>query len=65
LHAWRICLETGQVQKPGGLAACVRTFPVKLENGVVSIFVDPSLEPAEANGACDGESESEEVGAAT
>lgn len=52
MHAWRICLETGQVQKPGGLAACVRTFPVKLENGIVSILVDPELAPAELAGPC-------------
>jgi len=47
LHAWRICLETGRVQKPAGEAACVRTFPVKVENDIVSIFVDPALPPSE------------------
>ena len=38
LHNWRICLDTGQVVKPTNEhAPCVRTFPVKVENGVVML----------------------------
>ncbi len=38
LHNWRISVETGQVLKPtGGDAPCVRTFPVKVDNGIISL----------------------------
>ncbi len=38
LHNWRICLDTGKVVKPTNEhAPCVRTFPVKVENGVVML----------------------------
>ena len=38
LHNRRICLETGQVVKPVGEGLpCVRTYPVKVDNGTVMI----------------------------
>jgi nitrite reductase [NAD(P)H] small subunit len=38
LHNWRVEVERGHVVKPSGQeAACVRTFPVRVENGVVTI----------------------------
>ncbi len=37
LHNWRICTDSGAVRKPGGEAACVRSFAVKVEDGIVSI----------------------------
>lgn len=55
LHTWRICLETGGVSKPTGQAACVRTFPTKLENGIVSILVDPALQPSTLAVSCEEE----------
>ena len=36
LHAWRVRLDNGQVERPGG-AACVRTFPTRIEDGVVMV----------------------------
>ncbi|MBI1789685.1 MAG: nitrite reductase small subunit NirD [Acidobacteria bacterium] len=44
LHAWKVCLETGQVRRPS-VEACVATFPVRVEDGVVQVQL-PS--PAEA-----------------
>jgi nitrite reductase (NADH) small subunit len=36
LHNWRVCLESGAVTKPcESGAAAVRTFPVKVESGIV------------------------------
>lgn len=35
LHTRRICLDSGQTVKPAGPGPCVRTFPVKIEQGVV------------------------------
>ncbi|MBL8215512.1 MAG: nitrite reductase small subunit NirD [Bryobacterales bacterium] len=36
LHNWRISIEDGDVRKPSGKGhACVRTFDVKVENGII------------------------------
>jgi nitrite reductase (NADH) small subunit len=41
LHNWRICLETGAVTKPCDSGApAVRTFPVKVQDGVVLVGMD-------------------------
>lgn len=41
LHNWRICLESGNVSKPcDGATAGVRTFDVKVEDGVVMLALD-------------------------
>jgi len=39
LHAWKVCLETGAVERPAGTAACVRTYPSKVESDIVWIEV--------------------------
>ena len=39
LHAWKINLETGGVDRPAGSDACVRTYPTRVEDGVVLIDV--------------------------
>jgi nitrite reductase (NADH) small subunit len=38
LHNWRVEVEGGRVVKPSGQeAACVRTFPAKVENGIITV----------------------------
>ena len=37
LHGWKVGLECGTVQRPGGVEACVETYPVRVEDGVVAI----------------------------
>ena len=38
LHNWRICLESGQVQRPCDVAApAVRTYRTKVEDGIVML----------------------------
>ncbi len=41
LHNWRVCLESGAVTKPcdAGVPQ-VKTYPVKVENGVLLLGVD-------------------------
>jgi nitrite reductase (NADH) small subunit len=40
LHAWRICLDSGQVTKPCDTAVKpVETYPVRLVDGVIEIGV--------------------------
>jgi nitrite reductase (NADH) small subunit len=35
LHAWKISLQSGAVERPGGSAACVGTYPTRVEDGIV------------------------------
>src|SRR4030095_7478096 len=38
LHAWKINLESGAVERPGSAVACVRTYPVRVEDGIVAVL---------------------------
>ena len=45
LHGWRVALQTGAVERPAGTSACVETYPVRIDNGVIVVglpsdFVD-------------------------
>ena len=42
LHAWKINLETGAVERPGGGEGCVRTYPTRVDDGVVLIEIGDS-----------------------
>ena len=43
LHNWRVAVDEGCVVKPSGQeGACVRTFPVRVENGIVQVKVSPT-----------------------
>ena len=47
LHNWRVCLESGAVTKPCESGApAVRTFPVKVEDGVVLLGLETSQKAA-------------------
>jgi len=49
LHNWRVCVASGRVLKPANEGACrVRTFEVKVEEGVVLLSVRPELVEASA-----------------
>ena len=37
LHAWRVRLDSGGVERPGGVTACVRTFATRVEGDVVMV----------------------------
>ena len=37
LHGWKIDLETGAVRRPAGVDACIRTYPTRVQNGIVMI----------------------------
>ena len=46
LHSWKICLNSGNVRRPEGQPVCLRTYPVKVVQGVV--LVEIAAEEAEA-----------------
>jgi nitrite reductase (NADH) small subunit len=37
LHAWKVDLESGRVTRPSAAEACVQTYPVRLDDGVLVI----------------------------
>lgn len=37
LHAWKINLDTGAVERPAGGEGCVGTYPTRIDDGVVVI----------------------------
>lgn len=46
LHAWKIGLATGNVLRPTGMADCVRTYPVRVEHGVVMLGLPANVTAA-------------------
>jgi len=51
LHAWKVNLETGQVERPvHGKDHCVTTYPTRIEDGVVLIGL-PSTVGADLQGS--------------
>jgi len=47
LHNWRICLESGTVSKPcDSSAPAVRTFPVRVENGIILLGLEEVVKAA-------------------
>jgi nitrite reductase (NADH) small subunit len=47
LHAWKVCLLSGEVKRPQEEDACVRTFPVRVVDGIVHIkFIAEQAEAA-------------------
>jgi NAD(P)H-dependent nitrite reductase small subunit len=42
LHAWKINLETGTVQRPAGSPACVRAYETRVADGVILIALPSS-----------------------
>ena len=37
LHAWKVSLETGAVERPANTSACIRTYATRVEAGVVIV----------------------------
>lgn len=38
LHGWKICLETGKVERPN-VEASVRTYPVRVHQGIIEMDI--------------------------
>jgi nitrite reductase (NADH) small subunit len=39
LHAWKVNLETGEVERPATANRCVQTYPTRVRDGVLQIDV--------------------------
>jgi nitrite reductase (NADH) small subunit len=46
LHGWKVCLSSGVVKRPAEQQACVRSYPVKVVDGIVLVQI--TAERAEA-----------------
>lgn len=50
LHAWKVSLVNGQVERPGTGNRCITTYPARVENGVVLVQVPLPASPYELQG---------------
>lgn len=48
LHAWKVCLETGETERPADARSCVTTYATRIEAGTVWIEVPDAALHAEA-----------------
>ena len=39
LHAWKVSLKTGAVERPAGKTECVRTYATRVEAAIVSVEI--------------------------
>ena len=39
LHAWKVSLVNGRVERPHGHERCVRTYPARLDQGIIVVAV--------------------------
>lgn len=37
LHAWKVSLDTGAVERPTGRGECVTTYPTRVEDGIIML----------------------------
>lgn len=51
LHAWKVNLLSGAVERPANQAACVERYPVRVEDGIVSIAMAKTSAQARAGEA--------------
>jgi nitrite reductase (NADH) small subunit len=52
LHAWRINLETGQVERPAaGEGQCVNAYETRVEDGVISVAIPVATGTPAGSGA--------------
>jgi nitrite reductase (NADH) small subunit len=55
LHAWKVNLEAGTVERPAGIGSCVQAYPARIDRGVVVVGLPAHfLVPAEPAAACPG-----------
>lgn len=40
LHGWKVCLESGDVERPKEPQSCTQTYPVRVVDGVVMLRMD-------------------------
>ena len=41
LHAWKVRLDTGTVERPAAPEKCVATYPTRIDNGILMLELPP------------------------
>ncbi len=49
LHAWKVNLESGEVERPAGANGCVQTSPMRVQDGMLEINIGGFRCPAEGS----------------
>lgn len=44
LHAWKVRLDTGAVERPAAADACIGTYPTRIEEGIVMLGLPVTIE---------------------
>lgn len=44
LHAWKVRLETGAVERPAAANACIATYPTRVEEAIVMLALPVAVE---------------------
>ncbi len=57
LHAWKVNLETGAVERPANEHACVRTYATRIEAGILSVELPERTAPTRGTGGNDTQEE--------
>jgi nitrite reductase (NADH) small subunit len=39
LHAWKVNLATGEVERPSAANTCVRTYPARVDDGIIVVRI--------------------------
>ena len=51
LHGWKINLWSGGVDRPADTAACVTTYPTRVDNGIIVVGLPATMVPKAAGEA--------------
>lgn len=43
LHAWKVRLDTGAVERPAAQQTCISTYPTRVEGGIVMLALPESM----------------------
>ena len=43
LHAWKVRLDTGAVERPALQAKCVATYPTRVDAGIIMVELPPGI----------------------
>jgi nitrite reductase (NADH) small subunit len=47
LHAWKVRLDTGRVERPAAANACITTYPTRIDDGIVMLGLPAAVEEVE------------------
>ena len=52
LHAWKVNLATGEVERPSAANRCVRTYAARVDDGIIVVRIPPQVSGAMQRDGC-------------